>query len=130
MMPFRMLGEQLEVHPRLVVVALEKRSRGELEEVAISDFGLGEQVHMEAAVGAAYRPVESGALGEVRLHADNGLDAGGLGFLDEVDDSVQNPMVGDGNRRLPIGRRCRHHVLDPGRTIEHRILGVDVEVCE
>ena len=39
-------------------------------------------------------------------------------------------MICDGYRRLTIGCRGRNHILDPGRTVEHRILGVDVEVCD
>ena len=54
-----MLGEELEVHPRLVVVALEKGPGGKLEEVAIPDLVLGQEVHVEAPIGVAHRPVES-----------------------------------------------------------------------
>ena len=73
-----MLGEKLEVHPRLVVVALEKGPRGKLEQVAIPDLVLGQEVHVVAPIGAADRPVESRPFCQVCLDADDWLDAGVL----------------------------------------------------
>ena len=85
---------------------------------------------MEAPIGVAHRPVESRPFRQVRLHADDWLDPGVLRLLDEIDNPVEDPVIGDGYRRLTIGFRGRNHILDPGRTVEHRVLGVDVEVCE
>ena len=59
-----------------------------------------------------------------------GLMPASFARLDEIDNSVEDAVIGDGYRRLAIGCRRRNHILDPGRTVEHRILGVDVEVCE
>ncbi len=63
-------------------------------------------------------------------NADDWLDSGVLRRLDEIDNPVEDAVICDGYRRLTIGCRGRNHILDPGRTVEHRILGVDVEVCE
>ena len=49
---------------------------------------------------------------------------------DEIDNPIEDPVIGDGDRRQAIRRRGRNHILYLGRTVEHRILGVDVEVCE
>ena len=42
---------------------------------------------------------EAGALGQVRLDADDGLDAAGAGLLVEGDDAVERAVVGE--RRWP-----------------------------
>ena len=50
--------------------------------------------------------------------------------LVEVEDAVHVAVVGDADRRLPVGRRLGHDVLDPRRAVEHRVLGVQVQVDE
>ena len=56
------LGQQLPVHPWLVVVALEVGRRGELEQVLVPLRGLGQQgqvvVELVAAVGVATSVVD------------------------------------------------------------------------
>ena len=54
------------------------------------------------------------------------LAAGGV----EVEDAVHVAVVGDAERRLPVGHRRLHQVLDPGGPVEHRELGVGVQVGE
>ena len=39
-------------------------------------------------------------------------------------------MVGDRYRRLAVGGNRPHQVFDPRRTIEHRELGVDMQMGE
>ena len=85
---------------------------------------------MEAPIRTADWPVESRPFCQICLQADDWLDSGLLRRLDEIDNPVEDAMICDGYRRLTIGRRGRNHILDPGRTVKHRILGVDVEVCE
>ena len=50
--------------------------------------------------------------------------------FDEVDHPVHHPVVGDGYRRLAVGRRGGDHIPDPGRTVEHRELGVEMQMDE
>jgi hypothetical protein len=58
-------GEQLPVHPRLVVVALHERQAGQLDEVAVALVVLGQQrevvVELLAALGVAARVVDTAA---------------------------------------------------------------------
>ena len=55
--PVVVLLEQLPVHPRLVVVALEERQARQLDQVAVADLVLGQQrevvVELAATLGVA-----------------------------------------------------------------------------
>ena len=50
--------------------------------------------------------------------------------LVEVEDAVHVAVVGDADRRLAVGHRGGHDLVDPRRAVEHRELGVEVEVGE
>ena len=50
--------------------------------------------------------------------------------LVHVEDAVHVPVVGDADRRLAVRPRRRDDVADPRRTVEHRVLGVHVEMDE
>ena len=50
--------------------------------------------------------------------------------LVEVEDPVHVAVIGDAERRLPVGHGLGHQLVEPRRTVEHRELGVDVEVGE
>jgi len=53
------LGEQLDVHPGLVVVAVEERLGRELQQVAVPRRVLGQQDHVIPLVLRVWRPVEA-----------------------------------------------------------------------
>ena len=48
----------------------------------------------------------------------------------EVEDAVHVPVVGDADRGLAVGDGLGDDVGDPGRAVEHRVLGVQVQVDE
>ncbi len=48
----------------------------------------------------------------------------------ERQDAVHVAVVGDADRRLAVGRRRGHDLADPRRTVEHRVLGVEVQMDE
>ncbi len=135
--------EQLPVDARLVVVALEEGQARELDQVAVPDLALGQQgqvvVELLPAFGLATRVIDAAASrrtleprlpGHVGLHPDHGLHARVATGLVEVQDPVHVAVVGDAHRRLPIGHRCLDDLCHPRRTVEHRKLGVQVEVDE
>ena len=126
----RVLLEQLEVDARLVVVAVEVRVRRDLDEVAVSLGGLGEDREVVDVVVVATRPVEPARGDHVGLGADDGRETGVARGAVEVDDAVHVPVVGDADRGLTVGRGGGHHVLDAGRAVEHRVLGVQMEMDE
>uniref|UniRef100_A0A6J7NAW3 Unannotated protein n=1 Tax=freshwater metagenome TaxID=449393 RepID=A0A6J7NAW3_9ZZZZ len=137
------LVQQFPVHPRLVVVALEERKARELDEVAVPLVALGEQrevvIQLLAALGVAPRVVNLAParrafaaviMGKVCLDAENRLDPLLVALLVEVQDAVHVPVVGDADSGLTVGDRLGHEGIEPCRTVEHRVLGVDVEVGE
>ena len=79
---------------------------------------------------AARWPLGPGVVGHVGLGADDRLDPVVLTRLVEVEDAVHVAVVGDAHRRLAVGHRRGHDVADPGRSVEHRELGVLMQVDE
>ncbi len=141
--PLVVLLEQLPVHPRLVVVALEEREARQLDQVAVAGLVLGEQrevvVELPATFGVAAGVVEAttpgGALAavvvrHVGLGADDRLDALAPALLVELERAVHVAVIGDADGGLPVGDRLGDQLVEARRAVEHRELGVDVEVAE
>jgi hypothetical protein len=144
------LGDELAVHPGLAVVALHAGQRGQLEEVPQPGRVLRE--HRHVGVGTGARDVaaltelvraalvglspEDGLLVEAALRRDVGLDADDrleavlLGLLVELVAAVHVAVVGHADRGHAEARRLREERGDLRRTVEHRVLGVDVQVDE
>ncbi len=120
--------EQLPVAARLVVVAVEVGVARDLDEVAVALVRLGEHREVEDLVLAALRPVEARRVREVALHADDRLDADLVRGLVHRQSAVHVAVVGDAYGGLAIGRRGRDDLADPRRTVEHRVLGVQMEM--
>jgi hypothetical protein len=133
--------EQLPVHPRLVVIPLEVGGRRELDEVAVAGGRLRKQGQVvvklvTASVVAACvvhaatpdGPLEPRVRRHVGLGADDRRDPLLAALLVEVEDAVHVAVVGDGERRLTVGDGRGHDVPDSGSAVEHRVLGVGVQV--
>jgi len=140
---FAVFGENLPVDSGLVVVALEIRAAGELDEVLVTDVVLCEQrqvvVELGAAIGVAARIVDAAApartlearlVRHVRLTTDDRRDTRVVRRLVEVEDAVHVAVVGDADRGLPVLHGRRHQLADSRRTVEHRVLGVNMQVGE
>ena len=123
-------GEMLAIDPRLVVVAVDMGVGDEPAEVAIADVVLRQEDQVEGlGVGLAlllgHRPA-----GDVRLDADDRLDALVDAGLVEADGAVERAVIGDGEAvEALLGRRI-DEVRDPPEAVEEAELGVDVEVSE
>ena len=139
--------EQVAVEARLAVLPLEAGERGDPEEVVHALGGAGQQRHVRirglAAVGPAVallveevvaevegRAVEPGAGRVVALHADDRLHAGAGRLLVEVVGAEDVAVVGHRQGRHPLRGGRRRHLGQLGRAVEHRVLGVDVQVRE
>ena len=144
MMPCGVFGDDLGVHPRpLAELPLEGRQRRQLEEVAQAGGVLGD--HRHVGVRAATRDVvallagiapqdalgvEPGAGGDVGLDTDDRRDAHfGCGVV-ELAGSEHVAVVGHADRGHLQPLRLGQHRLDLGGTVQHRVLGVVVEVHE
>ena len=118
--------EALEVDARLAAVqALEEAGAGELGEVLEALVAGGEQREVVALdLALADRAV----VDEVGLEAEDRLDVVLLAGLVELDAAVHHAVVGEAERGLPERRRTRRKTIDVRRTVEQRVLGVDVEM--
>ena len=124
------LREVVAVDPRLVVVAVEVGVGREAAQVLVALPVLGEEDQVEGlAVGLAllvgHRPA-----GDVRLDADDRLDALGLRRLVERHGPVERPVVGQRQRIHPLLGRRVHDVRDPSQPVEEAEFGVDMEMRE
>ena len=125
-----MLGEQLLVDARLVVVAVQVGLGDQRHQVAVAGLVLGQQDHV-VGVGVDFRfLVAMGARCNVGLDADDRLDARRAAGLVELDRPVHRPVVGDAQAghaqvRGPSGQRP-----DPAQAVEKAEFRVDVEVDE
>ncbi|CFE46862.1 Uncharacterised protein [Mycobacterium tuberculosis] len=137
-------GDELGVHARpLAQLALEGSMRGQLEQVAQTGGVLGHhrQVRVGAAAGdvvgllAGVTPqdapgVEPRARRDVCLHADDRLDPGlGRGVV-ELAGTEHVSVVGHPHRGHPQPLHLGEHGRDLRGTVQHRILGVVVQVHE
>ena len=121
-------GEQLEVDVGLAApVALEVAGRAELDQVAKALVARREQREVVALVAHG---LGAAVVHEVGLEAEDRLDpvlAAGLVVLDRA---VHHAVVGEPQRRLPVGGGALGQRVDPAGAVEHRVLGVDVEMGE
>jgi hypothetical protein len=122
--------EQLPVGARLVVVAVEEREARDADEVAVAPLGLREHREVEDLVLRPLGTLEPRGVGEVALQSEHGFDAGGLGRGVQLQRAVHVPVVGDSDGRLPVGGCGRDDLADPRGPVEHRVLGVEVQVDE
>ena len=122
--------EQLPVAARLVVVAVEVRAARDLDEVAVALVGLGEHREVEDLVLGPLRAIEARRVGEVALHAEHGLHVGLARRGVHRQRAVHVAVVGDADRGLAVGGDRGHDVADPRCTVEHRVLGVQVQMDE
>ena len=136
------LGDHLGIHPRpLAELALERGQRGELEQIAQPGGALGDHGHVR--VGAAARDVvrllariapehplgvETRRRGDVGLDPDDRFDAGVCGGVVELAGTEHVSVIGHPDRGHLQPLRLGQHGLDLRGTVEHRILGVVVQM--
>ncbi len=120
------LGEQLEVDPRLAAVqALEEALARQRREVLEALVGGGEQRQVVALDLA----IADGAIvDEVGLEAEQRLDVVLLRGLVELDRAVHDAVVGQADRRLVERGGAFGELVDLASAVEQRVFGVDVEV--
>ena len=137
------LLEQLPVHPGLVVVALHEGQARQLDQVLVTGLVLGQQrevvVELLAALGVATgvvdpapagRSLAAVVVGHVGLGADDRLDPLLVALAVEVERAVHVAVIGDADRRLAVADGLGDELVESSRAVEHRELGVDVEVGE
>ncbi len=127
---FLVRGQDFLVNARLVIIALQMRGGGKLDEVFVAGLVLGQQAEMminvaSAAAGFLFQPA---ARRDINLAADNGLDALFARRLVKINDAVHRAMVGDGERGEFQFLRLVHQPVQTAGAIEQRILGVQMQM--
>jgi hypothetical protein len=119
------LRDQFAVDAGLVVVAFEVRLRREGDEILVS-FEIPRQ--QQEVVGLVVAPFAALArsLGDVGLHADDGLDATVARLAVEVDRPVEGAVVGHGHGFHAELLHAVHQGRDFRHAVEERILGMSV----
>src|SRR4029079_18289813 len=123
-------GEMLAVDPRLVVVAVDVGVGDEATEVPVADEILCEEDQVEGLGGGLALLLGHRPAGDVRLDANDRLDALRLRRLVERDGPVEGAVVRQGKAVEAPRRRRIDQIRDPPEAVEQTELGVDVEVRE
>ena len=135
--------EEFPVDSRLVVIPLEECEARQLNQVAVSGLILCEQgevvVDLVAALGFASGVVHAPATGwslaavfmrHIGLGAEDRFDPSGTALFVELERAVHVPVIGDPDCGLTIGMGALHQLVESCSTIEHRELGMDMQVGE
>ena len=130
--PFAVSGEDLLVDARDVVEAFGVGDGAELDEVLEADLILGEEREVVAGV-APFLGLAISAMsrGDVRLVADDRIDAGGLAFLVELDRPEEIAVIGEGRKRSCPRLDVGDELLDSAGAVEvMAVVGMAVEMDE
>ena len=132
--------QHLAVHARLVQLPLERGDGGGAEEVVHALGGLGPHGHVGVrataghVIARAVAPAHAGAVGavraggQVRLHADDGLNVVGLGLAPEVEGAEEEAVVAGGHGAHAQLLGVAEEVAQARGTVQHGVLGVHVQV--
>ena len=124
------LGEVVAVDPRLVVVAVDMGIGDDPAEVLVAGPVAGQQDQVEGLRVRLAFAVGHAAARDVRLHADDRLDAAVDARLVEGDRAVERAVIRDREAVEALRGRLADQLVDPAEAVEEAELRVDVEVCE
>jgi hypothetical protein len=113
----------------LAIEAVERRFRGNANEVAVTFFVLGEDEEVVVFVAFAGGAVVL-VLADIEFAAEDGLDAFVLGGFKEVDCAVDVAVVGHGDGFLAEGGDAVDELGDVAGAVEEGVFGVEMEVGE
>ena len=127
-----MLREDLVIGTGPVIETLEPRLRGQSREVLVAGVVGRQQREVAGALRVDFLmglfvPI---ALVEVGLDTEDRLDACVPAPRVELDGPVHDAVVGDGAGGHPGGGGRGEHLPDPAGAVEHRILGMGMQMDE
>ena len=128
--PLRVLRQEFLADARLVVEAVERGLRDDLDQVAVALVVLGEHDQVVVVVAVGRRAVHAVVvlLADVELAADDRLDAVLLRGIVEMHRAEDVAVVGDGDgRHVQLGH-ARHELVDVAGAVEQRVVGVQVKM--
>ena len=128
--PLLVRRQQFFVDSGLVIVTFEMRRRGEAYEVLVAGFILGQQHEVMVRVAAARAALflQAAARRHVNLAADDRRDALLPRGLIKINGAVEHAVVGDGDGGEFQRVSLVHQPVEPARSIEQGILGVEVQM--
>ena len=122
---FAVLGEELMVHARLVIKAVEIAGGDELDQVPVALFVFAEQNQVIGAfrVGAAIFVI---VRRDVHFAADDGFDAVGGGLMVKIGGGKKIAVVGDGYGGHAAARGLGRQLADFAGAIQKRVIRVQM----
>ena len=126
-----MLGQKFLADARLVIEAVQRGFRGDLDQVAIAFlvFGQHQQVVVGVAFGRRARCVVV-FLADVKLAADDRLDAGLVRRIHEMHRAEDVAVVGHGHGGHAQLLHPLDKLLDVAGAVEQGVVGMEVQVDE
>jgi hypothetical protein len=109
--------------------SLEEARRGELNQVAVARVTARKQRQVVVLDSMARGRHGLVVVDEIHLAADDRLDPRLARSLVELDRAVHHAVVGQRERRLAESGRTLDQACDLRRTVEQRVLGVNVKMC-
>lgn len=123
------LLQQLLIHTRLGVEALDKGGRNQLGKVFIACLVLAQQDQMIVPIDLVHL-IKAGAGGHIDLTADDWLDARLFGRLVKLHTAVHHTVVGAGNGSLTALLHPIHQLVNAAGTVQQTVFCMDMEVDE
>ena len=122
------LREQIIVDAGPIIEPMDKSLRRKPHQVLIAGLILRQQDEM-AILPVQLPLLDSVATGRhIGLHAYDRLDPLLLAFPIKIDDAVHDPVIRDSHGGLAQGFGSRHQGRDAGRSIQQRVLGMDMQM--
>ncbi len=124
-----MLGEKLLADPRLVIKAMQRSLRRDLDQIAVAFFVFGE--HQQMVVGVAFgRRAMVVFLADIEFAADDRLHARMLGCVDKMDCAKNIAMVGHGHGGHAQLLHALAKLFDITGAVQQGVVRVQVQVDE
>ena len=119
-----MLLQQVEVNTGLVVKALGKACRAQLDEILVAGHVFTQQNQMPGLIVQLVDLVKAAAGSHVQLAADDGLDPGLFGGLVEIHAAVHDAVVCNGNGGLSQLLHPLHQRAQTAGAVQQAVFGM------
>ena len=127
--PFVVFFQQGVVDARLVVKAIDKACRHQLNKVFIACLIFTQEHQVVRAIDAVHL-IETRTRGHVYFAADNGLDARLFRGFIKIDAAVHHAVVGDSHSRLAQLFHPFHQRLDAACAVQKAVFSVQMQMCK
>ena len=109
---------------------IQMRRRYQLDEVSVAGLVFRQKREVISRIASRSRPVFVRSRRDVRFASDNRFHAGALSFLIKLDRAMQIAVIGNRNGGHSGFGCLFHQLLHPDRSIQQRVLGVQMQMNE